>query len=478
MILIHIFFLFRQLSMKMHDLMLKFPHLPEQIFQKLNNESLLKCREVAKSWQNIIDGRNYPWLRIVNIPTILKKGSKYLHLAAKNGQIEAYKEALNEKENKNMRTKFCGTSFHLACKNGRIQIVVHLLEIAQAAKEKRDMNFGPQQHEKMLLAYGFPPFPYPIPPGLDPSMHMHMLTTDTVYKAKYEKDRLDKEKAFKVQVDHDNRKKYNPNLNAKTKKGYTAFHWTCIKGHSKILTVIMENATALGVDLNAKTKTGITAFHLACKTSNSDVIEIFMQNAADLRIDLNVIDSNGWTGFHHACQHGHLDVVKIFMENAAALRIDLNIIDNYGFSGCHQACVRGHADVVKILMENAAVLSIDLNGKGINGKTAFHLACEAGSSDVVKIFMENAAALSIDLNTIDKYDKTGFYLACGNGHLDVIKIFIENAAALSTDFELTNTDDFYACVRRHPNVFKLLKENADVLIRFFVHDVRPLLNNI
>ena len=110
--------------MKMQDLMLKFPHLPEQIFQKLDNESLLKSREVAKSWQNIIDGRNYPWLRIVNIPTILKNGYTYLHLAAKTGQIEAYKEAFIGEEAKNIKTKFGETSFLLACKNGRIQIVL------------------------------------------------------------------------------------------------------------------------------------------------------------------------------------------------------------------------------------------------------------------------------------------------------------------------------------------------------------------
>ena len=79
---------------------------------------------------------------------------------------------------------------------------------------------------------------------------------------------------------------------------------------------------------------------------------------------------------------------------------------------------------------------------------------------MVKIFIENATALSIDLNTIDNYNKTGFYLACENGHLGVMKIFIENAEALRTDFEVTDelTNDFYACVRRHPNVFKLLKE--------------------
>ena len=78
-------------------------------------------------------------------------------------------------------------------------------------KEKKDMVTGPLpgtiEYEKMLLAYGFPPFPYPIPSGMDPAMHLHMLTTDPVYKAKYEKDRAEKEKAFKEQIDRDNREK-------------------------------------------------------------------------------------------------------------------------------------------------------------------------------------------------------------------------------------------------------------------------------
>ena len=82
---------------------------------------------------------------------------------------------------------------------------------AAAAKEKKDIISGPQpgtiEYEKMLLAYGFPPFPYPIPAGMDPSMHMHMLTTDPAYKAKYDKDRAEKEKAFKEQIDRDNREK-------------------------------------------------------------------------------------------------------------------------------------------------------------------------------------------------------------------------------------------------------------------------------
>ena len=42
----------------MEVLIQRFPHLPEQIFQKLDNKSLVRSREVKISWQNLIDERN------------------------------------------------------------------------------------------------------------------------------------------------------------------------------------------------------------------------------------------------------------------------------------------------------------------------------------------------------------------------------------------------------------------------------------
>ena len=78
-------------------------------------------------------------------------------------------------------------------------------------KKDNMVRSGPQpgtiEYEKMLQGYGFPPFPYPVPQGMDPSYHIHLLTSDPVYKGKYEKDRAEKEQAFKEQIDRDNREK-------------------------------------------------------------------------------------------------------------------------------------------------------------------------------------------------------------------------------------------------------------------------------
>lgn len=66
---------------------------------------------------------------------------------------------------------------------------------------------GTPEYYRMLEAYGFPPYPYPFPNGMDPNYHLHLLATDPNYKVKFEKDREEKARAFKDQIDKDNREK-------------------------------------------------------------------------------------------------------------------------------------------------------------------------------------------------------------------------------------------------------------------------------
>ena len=95
----------------MRDLILRFPHLAEQIFEQLDNEDLAKSREVERLWQKFIDERNYPWLRIVNIPTILQGGETYMHLAAQCGQPGMFEIILDKEENKNPKNRHGETPF-------------------------------------------------------------------------------------------------------------------------------------------------------------------------------------------------------------------------------------------------------------------------------------------------------------------------------------------------------------------------------
>ena len=132
----------------MIDLIPRFSHLMEQILQKLDNKGLAKSREVARSWQNVIDVKNYLWLRIVKIPTLLNESNSYLHLAAKHCQIDGLKVILDSEADKNLvndncytpfldlrrKTRNGFTPFLLACIRGNSQLVESIMKTSDELK--------------------------------------------------------------------------------------------------------------------------------------------------------------------------------------------------------------------------------------------------------------------------------------------------------------------------------------------------------
>ena len=91
--------------------MARFPHLAQQIFNRLDDSVLVKSREVARTWLDFIDeekNRVSSWLRIVDIPTTLSNGNTYLHLAASCGQIDIFKDMLCNEDKKNAKKQIMG----------------------------------------------------------------------------------------------------------------------------------------------------------------------------------------------------------------------------------------------------------------------------------------------------------------------------------------------------------------------------------
>ena len=255
--------------------MLRFPHLPEQIFQKLDNESLFKCREVQRSWQNIIDDRNYPWLRIVNIPTKLNGTIKntYLHLAAKTGQIEAFKTAFNEEEDKNIKNGDGETPFHLACYSGCLEIVQLLLKNVDEAKDNPDIDLNAQTN------FGITPFYYACMSG-----HFDVVKMLMENKAVLSIDII-------------------PKGQGNIWIGNATACQACHRGQLNVVKIFIEYANTLNIDLKTKTKIkgDHKAFHWACEDGHYDSIKILMLNAllnANFSIELEQIlsKSSSWFG--------------------------------------------------------------------------------------------------------------------------------------------------------------------------------------
>ena len=119
-------------------IILSFPHIAEEIFEGLDDQSLTSCRLVEKSWKNVIDGKNYPWERIVK-KSDLEHGNTYLHLAAKYGQTEMFGKIFNEEIKKIPRNEDQETPFHVACKEGHLKIAEFIMK---SSMENNNMDLN------------------------------------------------------------------------------------------------------------------------------------------------------------------------------------------------------------------------------------------------------------------------------------------------------------------------------------------------
>ena len=52
-------------QLKMEDLIMRFPHLAEKIFDSLENKSLTTCQEVSKSWNNFVCKKKFFLIRVI-----------------------------------------------------------------------------------------------------------------------------------------------------------------------------------------------------------------------------------------------------------------------------------------------------------------------------------------------------------------------------------------------------------------------------
>ena len=346
--------------------MLRFPHLAEQIFQKLDNEGLAKSREVEQVWQTFIDQRDYSWLRIVNIPNVLPKGNTFCHLAAEHGQIDVFEMLLNEDNNTDPENIFGETPFVFACSKGRMNIVAMLLKKSDGLKinlnqRTNDNDFATRIHYTDVTGFHLA------------CLNGHSEVAEMIMNA-----------SSRLKID----------LNIKDKWGASAFQLACMKGHSNIAKSIINKSSKLKIELNTKDKGNSTAFHLVCYYGCVDVAELLLENASKLEMDWNGKNFFGTTAFQLACSLGHPKIAEIIMNNSEQLKIDLNSkARNDGATAFHKACSRRDSEImtsncakiVKMLIEQSECLKIDLTAKNNRGENGFQVAEYSKNTEVMNI---------------------------------------------------------------------------------------------
>ena len=77
----------------MEEVLARFSHLGQGIFESLNNETLVKCRKISRNWRIFIDGEKFSSLRIIK--SFYKNPNKSFETALKNSTKEDAKSMAN-----------------------------------------------------------------------------------------------------------------------------------------------------------------------------------------------------------------------------------------------------------------------------------------------------------------------------------------------------------------------------------------------
>ena len=272
--------------LNMRVVMLRFPHLAKEILQKLDNKGMAKSREVEQFWKQFIDERDYPWLRVVNIPSILTSGNNYLHLAAGHGQIDVFEMLLYEDKNTDLKNGFDETPFIIACSKGHMNIVAMLLKKSDGLKINLNQRTNYNDCATRIHHTGVTGFHLACLNG-------HSEIAEMIMNA-----------SSRLKI----------NLNIKDKWGETAFLLACMMGHAKIAKTIINNSSKLKIDLSTK-EFGQKDLMFNC----ARVVEMLIEQSECHKIDLTSKNDCGENGYQIAEYYENTEVMNLIKTKMPSL---------------------------------------------------------------------------------------------------------------------------------------------------------------
>ena len=241
----------------MENVLLRFPHLGEAIFQKVDNKSLASCQTVSASWYRFIQYQKRPkWIRVKhrlvkNLETLSKEfsGLQTYDGSAINGSF--VRTIFSVLRNKSMcRNGY--TLFHLAALNGYFGMCELISQKMHKIEDKNPSNEWFETPLHHAAQFG------------------HLEICQLIIQNVNEK-------------------------NPKNSEGYTPLHLAAKNGKKTICELILKNI----VDKNPKTLDGSTPLHEAAKENHLAVCKVLVENGADK----NLMDHKGRTPIVYTLLH-------------------------------------------------------------------------------------------------------------------------------------------------------------------------------
>ena len=235
------------------EMMLRFPHIVQDVFEELDNKSLKKCRIVSRTCHDFIDNQKFYWIRKIQNCVNMKKFQQQWNKVLKSTPTEDVKEMF---EGLNIFWNMILTGKYGKLKCSSLHII---------AVQRYDAKWGPSQWSPLHIAAE--------QGNLEFSKYIIEKTKD-------------------------------PNPTGEC--GITALHLASHNGYQKICELIIDNLE----DKNPVDNKGMTPLHIASEMGHFDVCKLLIQNIDDK----NPSAHDGCTPLHLATIHGHLEIVRLIVE--------------------------------------------------------------------------------------------------------------------------------------------------------------------
>ena len=338
----------------MEEVISRFPHIAEQIFEELDHYHFIQCKGIGQSWKNFMEGSKFSYIRLIKTSTdcytkqmkkviketnledtillasdvsklynelqkdkvgfqrlirrkgrlVTKPSLTLFHMAAKRGSLSVCKLIIDSIKNKHPKCGTIGllhgqTPLHFAAEKGH-------LSICQLILEKDDDKSQPQvdyiRNSPLHLAAKFG----------------HLSVCELLIGS-YE----------------------NAYPNAANTFGCTPLHLAAGNGHLSVCRLLLGKVT----NRNMEEELGLTPLGCAARTGHSAICHLLLESG----VDVNVRDMYGQTALHFAAENNLLSVCQKILETC----IDHNPEDDNGKTPFHLALMKGHQEVCDLLSDSA-----------------------------------------------------------------------------------------------------------------------------
>ena len=379
----------------MEEVISRFSHIGEQIFEELDNNYFIQCKVISPSWKNFIEESKFSNIRLImtvtncskkevektfpkaNLEETIRLASDvtkvYIELlkvnvdhptltlfdcAAKCGYLLVCQLMINS------QNTFGSTPLDLAAKNGHLSVCQLLVGKVESTNLQKALTSAIRNGHSAIC---------------------HLIIESIVDKR---------------------------NINICDNSERTPLHFAAENNLLSVCQKLMEivnESDPEDDDFN-------TPFHLAARNGHLDICGLFIG-----KIDyVNAVNGYGWTPFHLTASNGHLEVCNLIIESYPSMHLNLLDFGNY----CHPfywAATEGLLDVCKLFTEKTK----EKNPTNCGNHTLLHWAAYYGHLEMCQYIIENVNEKN---PTDDLRLDTPLHLAAEKGHLEVCQLIVDNVS--------------------------------------------------